>query len=304
MSSLERPQYQDSENDAPNNVYFFDDYYDAEPSEDGLEELELDPDFPEPMPFIDPMDTPEPNGLIAAGVFPAQGAEADPFPEHVEFFNGTSKYESTPEPEIFVKRTWFSRISEKISTIAENFGRFLDKAVPISMAGIAASTLGLAAPTLISVGHHADTNDSVNVAAASAAASYEMPPPKLVILKSAPVEISSPAAHVKTLWETVNNEVELNSLLIEKNQEIVEVVGGKSADYLHSTTAHNNFLREISKPGRGFSAVLSHHEVAQAKTIAEMINLVEIHFGEKAADIVEGNAAAMRLSASQIQALR
>lgn len=107
-----------------------------------------------------------------------------------------------------------------------------------------------------------------------------------------------------SLAEIQPDATSLNKLLLEKNDELVKVTGGEGATYLHNTGAHAHFVGELSKPGRGFSAVLSHPEVAKAKTIAEMVNLVETHFGEKVADLVESNAAAMHLSASQIQALR
>lgn len=266
-----------------------------------------------PMPPTHPTETPEPVGLMMAGLFPLlsrtetdaeePSAPEDPFKEHADFFSKEPHYETVQEPEVVVKTGWLRRLSEKFGSAMERFGHFLDAAVPPSMAAIVATTLGMAAPTVLSNTNHVGTQEAVAVSSTS----FEAPQPELNISRMTAVETApsvEPVSAPQTLWEAHSNPKDLNALLIEKNKEIVAVTGGERADYLYSTAAYEHLLKELSKPGRGFSAVLMHPETQKAENIAQLINLVETHFGEKVADLLESNAAAMHLSASQIQALR
>lgn len=229
------------------------------------EELELDADSDEFAARIEAvMDAPEPKALMATGFVMTQ--KEDPFAEYAEFFSAEPKYETVQEPEIIVKTGWFSRLSQKVGNIVESFGDFLDKALHPSIAALLATALGTTAPTVMSTTNYAEPQGAQETVVISRMTPVEEAP------STKPIE---PVPAPQTL-----------------------------ADYLYSTAAYQHLLKELSKPGRGFSAVLTHPETQKAENIAQLINLVETHFGEKAADLVESNAAAMRLSASQIQELR
>ncbi len=74
--------------------------------------------------------------------------------------------------------------------------------------------------------------------------------------------------------------------------EIVQNASGTNASYLHSERSHAHFVSQLEKWG-GFRTVLDHPAVKEAKTTAQMINLVEQYFGEKVADLIELNVKAL-----------
>lgn len=200
-----------------------------------------------------------------------------------------------PEPTVLplaaAKPNWFSKLKDKVDEVFESFGRFLDKAVPLGSAAVVATTLGLSAETF--VGFESSVVASAPVVSAKA---------DTVQLKPV-AEKEATKLEAKTLAETQPDAASLNSLLIEKNEEIVRVAGGTKANYLFSASAHAHLTAQLTK-ATGFTAILNHPEVKKAKNIAEMVNLVDQYFGEDAADLIESNAAAMHLSVSDIAALR
>ncbi len=268
---------------------------------------------------IDPTEVPDPQSpkllalmaaVTALRVKPEPSAKADE--EEVPavsfgvaedaFFASEPKVEETP------KRGWLGRLADKIAKKIdrgmEALGTALDYIVPAgSMATLAA---------LGSLGFSTISNYE-NVAAASESADRSV----LVQTASSPsVSIAMTKASVdapskgdtfevkttpNTLWSVKPEPAALNTLLVEKNQEIVHHAGGAKANYLFSSAAYTHFIHELNKPSRGFTAILAHPEVAKAKNIAEMVNLVEQYFGESVADLVESNAAAMHLSTGAIQ---
>lgn len=199
-----------------------------------------------------------------------------------------------PEPTVLplaaAKPNWFSKLKDKVDEVFESFGRFLDKAVPLGSAAVVATTLGLSAETF--VGFESSLVASAPVVSAKA---------DTVQLKPV-AEKEATKLEAKTLAETQPDAASLNSLLIEKNEEIVRVAGGTKANYLFSASAHAHLTAQLTK-ATGFTAILNHPEVKKAKNIAEMVNLVDQYFGEDAADLIESNAAAMHLSVSDIAAL-
>lgn len=224
------------------------------------------------MPCTDPFDTPEPMGALAmmAGV-----AEEDTLFLEDAWFKEEPKYETpavvleTPK-----KKTWFARIMGKVDRAVEKFGNFLDTAVPVAAAGALAFTLGSFGSVISAQTKPSEAPAPVQTAAVAKA---EIP-----LVKPTTVEVKQ------------TSQAEKNQRLIEKNVEIVQNAGGEKARYLHSEASHQDFVAQLEKWG-GFRAILEHPKVKESKTTAQMINLVDEYFGEKVADLVESNAAAMHL---------
>lgn len=195
----------------------------------------------------------------------------------------------TPEPPKPPKKSWWNRFVDKVDSAVEGFGRFLDKAVPtVSAAGLAV-TLGTMATELT------EFYKPAHAAPEKVAISTTPPPVMSVSVASTPVSVlEENAVQVTPVIQAKkpSSAAELNQALLEKRAEIVQAAGGTKARYLHSETAHIHLVNEMQKWG-GYETVLAHPEVQKAKTTAEMINLVERYFGEKVADLVEANAAAM-----------
>lgn len=221
------------------------------------------------MPRTAPFDTPEPMGALAmmAGVAAAHKKEVEVVEEDTlsledAWFEEEPKYEA---PVIVLetpkKKGWFTRLADK-------FGNFLDTAVPVASAGALAFTLGSFGSAISTQTNHAEALAPVQ---ALAVAKAETP-------------------SIKT------SQAEKNQMLINKHAEIVQNAGGEKARYLHSEMSHQHFIAQLEKWG-GFRAILEHPAVKEAKTTAQMINLVDEYFGEKVADLVEANAAAMHLPA-------
>lgn len=235
------------------------------------------------MPRTAPFDTPELMGALAtmAGVTAARKKEVEVVEEEDTLILEDAWFEEEPKyeaPAVILetpkKKGWFARLTEKVDRTVEKFGNFLDTAVPVAAAGALAFTLGSLGSAINTQTKPAEAPAPVQTAAMVKA---EIPSVKPVI------------AEIKK-----TSQAEKNQMLIEKNAEIVQNAGGEKARYLHSEASHQHFVAQLAKFG-GFRAVLEHPAVKEAKTTAQMINLVDEYFGEKVADLVEANAAAMHL---------
>lgn len=228
------------------------------------------------MPRTAPFDTPEPMGALAmmAGVAAARKKEVEIVEEVDTLFLEDDWFEEEPL-ETPKKKGWFARLTDKVDRAVEKFGNFLDTAVPVAAAGALAFTLG-------------SLGSAINTQTKPA----EAPAP---IQTAAVVKAEMPSIKSSTIEVKKTSQTEKNQMLIEKNAEIVQNAGGEKARYLHSEASHQHFLAQLEKWG-GFRAILEHPKVKEAKTTAQMINLVDEYFGEKVADLVEANAAAMHLT--------
>ena len=257
------------------------------------DELEVIDSYPE---NIDPTDAPNPQNPILLGMMATARSAAfkkgketkvetqDFTPFEEDFFNS----EPAPQEEEH-KPTWLDKftqkLNERIGKVMEGFGKVLDVSVPVGSMATLAAIAGMGVST---IGNFEKT-----------ASASEPDQPVMVQTVDVPqisVSMTQPAT---TLWSLKPEPKVLNAFLIEKNPEIVQHAGGSNANYLHSGASYAHFTKSLESFG-GFSAILAHPEVAKAKNIAEMINLVEKYFGEKVADLVESNAAAMNLSAQAI----
>lgn len=228
------------------------------------------------MPRTAPFDTPEPMGALAmmAGVAAARKKEVEIVEEVDTLVLEDDWFEEEPL-ETPKKKGWFARLTDKVDRAVEKFGNFLDTAVPVAAAGALAFTLG-------------SLGSAINTQTKPA----EAPAP---IQTAAVVKAEMPSIKSSTIEVKKTSQTEKNQMLIEKNAEIVQNAGGEKARYLHSETSHQHFIVQLQKWG-GFRAILEHPKVKEAKTTAQMINLVDEYFGEKVADLVEANAAAMHLT--------
>jgi hypothetical protein len=251
-------------------------------------------------PIKDSNNVPVAMGMAAAAVATKRKEDKLP-PEELDLDDECFNQEPKPEPEIVEpKKGWFAsmreKIGQKVDRAMDSFGRFLDYAVPIASAAAVAATIGVTASTF--------SKPAAESAQQEVRTTMIAPKPTEYIAVEAAVspkksEEMKPVTAAKTLWEKTPDPVLLNDVLTRNHAQIVEVTGGKSANYLHSTASYAHFIKQLSKTP-GFTGVLSNPEVQQAKTIAEMINIVERVFGDNVADLIESNAAAMRLSAADI----
>lgn len=241
------------------------------------------------MPRTAPFDTPEPMGALAmmvAGVVAAKKKEEeDALSLEEAWLEEEPKYEApTVTLEKPKKKGWFSSFKETVSKgldrAAEKFGNFLDTAVPTLSAAAVAVTLG-------SMGSQLSDFNKVVQASESVVASTP-------VQTAAAVKAEMPSVEPSIVQVKKNPQIEKNQILIEKHAEIVQNAGGEKARYLHSEASHRHFVAQLQKWG-GYRAILEHPKVKEAKTTAQMINLVDEYFGERVADLVEVNAAAMHL---------
>lgn len=239
------------------------------------------------MPRTAPFDTPEPMGVLAM----MAGAALVRKKEEVEAVENTLILEDAwfeEEPKIVLeppkKKGWFSSFKETVSKgldrAVEKFGNFLDTAVPTLSAAAVAVTLG-------SMGSQLSDFNKVVQASDSVVASTP-------VQVAATAKVEMPSIKASTVEAKKTSQADKNQTLIEKHAEIVQNAGGEKAHYLHSEASHRHFVAQLQKWG-GYRAILEHPKVKEAKTTAQMINLVDEYFGEKVADLVEANAAAMHL---------
>ncbi len=232
-------------------------------------------------------------------------------PPTVSFGTIADEFFAAPvvEKPVFVapKRSWLGRLADKIGKKIdrgmETLGKILDYVVPTgSMAALAVvGNLGLSTisnaeqvPSASETSRSTvvvKTVNSPSISFSLGKAGVEMPSEEKSVEKIS----NSP----RSLWAITPEPSALNTLLLEKNREIVHHAGGVKANYLFDTAAHARFTKQLESFG-GFSAILAHPEVVKAKNIAEMVNLVDRYFGEKVADLVESNAAALHLSSNAI----
>ena len=248
---------------------------------------------------IDPTDAPNPQNpillgmMVAAATARSAASKKEEVPEvEIQVFETFEEdfFNSEPAPqEEEHKPTWLDKftqkLNERIGKVMEGFGKVLDVSVPVGSMATLAAIAGMGVST---IGNFEKT-----------ASASEPDQPVMVQTVDVPqisVSMTQPAT---TLWSLKPEPKVLNAFLIEKNPEIVQHAGGSNANYLHSGASYAHFTKSLESFG-GFSAILAHPEVAKAKNIAEMINLVEKYFGENVADLVESNAAAMHLSAAAI----
>ena len=179
------------------------------------------------------------------------------------WFKTEPKYEST-EPVVEAapkKKGWFASFTDKIGEAVESFGNFLNRALPAVSAAALAVTLG---------GVSSQLNDFNQVKESA---------------RPVPVQMSTSPKSVQVISPVVKAEsTEMN--------KTADQAGSKKTDYLYSQRSHAHFISQLEKWG-GYRTVLDHPRVKEAKTTAEMINLVEKYFGEKVADLIEFNVKAM-----------
>lgn len=188
-----------------------------------------------------------------------------------------------------------------MSSAMDRFGRFLDYAVPSTSALAVVASFGVGASTL----HKIEQMPVPEPVKIEAVAMPQATVPPVTMNTMQPLAITPTVKELtkaKTLAETQPDAESLNELLIKKNIEIVQAAGGEKASYLYSERAHADFVKMLRK-ATGFNGVLDHPEVQKAKNIAEMVNLVDQYFGEDIADLIESNAASMRLSSDDIATL-
>lgn len=234
------------------------------------------------MPRTAPFDTPEPMGILAmmAGAAVARKKEVEEVEEEEPLILEEVWFKEEPL-ETPKKKGWFARFTDKVDRAVEKFGNFLDAVVPTVSAAAVAVTLGAIGSQL------SDFNKVTQASSESVVASTQ-------VQVAAAAKVEMPSVKASTVEVKKTSQAEKNQMLIEKHAEIVQNAGGEKARYLHSEASHQHFIAQLAKFG-GFRAVLEHPAVKEAKTTAQMINLVDEYFGEKVADLVEANAAAMHL---------
>lgn len=234
-----------------------------------------------PMPKTSPFDSPVPMGVLATLAATTLLKKPEPEIETLQdpWFETQSSYEPVaPLVETPKKKTWFAAFTDRLNNAVEKFGNFLDKAVPVISAGALAITLG-------TLGSQLNNFNKITTTATA-------PIQTSVVYNSTQTTSPNNKAEVKK----IDSVAQKNQALLEKRVEIVQKAGGVNARYLHSEYSHRHFISQLEKWG-GYRTVLNHPAVKEARTTAQMINLVDQYFGEKVADLVEANAAAMHLPA-------
>jgi len=233
------------------------------------------------MPPTSPFDSPEPMGVLKALGLAATVAIARPKEKSEQ---AVPIAEAAPK-----KKGWFVRIADKVAQTVdkgfEKLGNFLDRTLPaISVAAVAVVLGGM--------GSHTEDFAKVSRISESTTQSSAM------VDTPAPVKVTA-ITPIATQVAVPDSATITNQTLIEKHAEIVQHAGGEKARYLHSEASHQHFIAQLVKFG-GFTTILNHPKVREAKTTAQMVNLVDQYFGEKVADLVEANAAAMHLPAGGV----